>query len=162
MKRTLNVGCGTRVYKEYPSGYSCLNMDERSTLHTVDIVGDVTDLSRFANEEFDFILASDILEHFPISRTVNILREWCRVLKIGGSIEFRVPNLSAICAHYNQHGDATHVSWLLYGGQDYPGNFHYVCFNKKMLTELCAQVNLSAIEYREEGTNFILLVKKLG
>ena len=159
MKRTLNVGCGGRTYKEYPAGYTCLNMDERS-LQNVDITGDVTDLSRFANEEFSYILASDILEHFPISRTVAILREWARILKVGGLIEFRVPNLSAICEHYNTYGDATHVSWLLYGGQDYSGNFHYVCFNKKMLTELCAQVNLSAIEYKEEGTNFILVVKK--
>ena len=160
MKRTLNVGCGMRVYKEYPSGYSCLNMDERNTL-PVDITGDVTDLSRFSNEEFDYILASDILEHFPISRTVNILREWSRVVKVGGFIEFRVPNLSAICEHYNQHKDATHVSWLLYGGQDYSGNFHYVCFNKQMLSELCSQVNLVVEDYKEEGTNFILVTKKV-
>ncbi|MBV5347125.1 methyltransferase domain-containing protein [bacterium] len=160
MKYTLNIGCGDRTYIEYPAGYECCNVDERRELRNVDVVCDVTNLSEFTNASFDYILASDILEHFPLKKTVDILREWCRVLKVGGNIEFRVPNLSAICNHYIGHGDATHVSWLLYGGQDYPGNFHYVCFNRKMLTELCEQVGLVAIEYREEGTNFILLVKK--
>ena len=160
MLKTLNVGCGDRVYTEYPKGYSCLNMDERPSLPRVNIVGDVTDLSQFGDVEFDYILASDILEHFPISKTLNILKEWSRVLKVGGLIEFRVPNLAAICEHYRLHSDATHVSWLLYGGQDYSGNFHYVCFDKKMLTDLCSQVGLSSIEYKEEGTNFVLVVKK--
>lgn len=160
MKKTLNVGCGSRTYIEYPKGYVCTNMDEREDLDGLSLAGDVTKLIAFDNEYFDYILASDILEHFPLKKTVDILREWCRVLKIGGNIEFRVPNLVEICKHYAQHSDATHVSWLLYGGQDYPGNFHYICFDRKMLTELCATVGLDVIEYREEGTNFILHTKK--
>ena len=159
MKRTLNLGCGNRVYAEYPQGYFCVNMDERASLTTVDVVGDVTNLELFNAGEFDYILASDILEHFPISRTASILTEWVRVLATGGLIEFRVPNLAEICKQYN--GDnARHISWLLYGGQDYSGNFHYVCFDRKLLTEYCTNVGLLPIEYREEGTNFILLAKK--
>ena len=159
MKKTLNVGCGSRTYQEYPTGYLCTNMDERATLNAVDIVDDVTDLSMFASGEFSYVLASDILEHFPISKTESILKEWVRVLKTGGLIEFRVPNLAEICKQYSG-SNARHISWLLYGGQDYSGNFHYVCFDKNLLTEYCTLVGLSVIEYREEGTNFILLAKK--
>lgn len=158
---TLNVGSGERVYKEYPvgSGFTCINYDARDLIGYTDVVGDVRQLP-WPNEYFQTLLCSDILEHFPLKDTVNILKEWCRVLKVGGVIEFRVPNLTAICNHYNKYSDATHVSWLLYGGQDYSGNFHYICFDRKMLTDLCEQVGLSPIEYREEGTNFILLAKK--
>ena len=161
MKKTLNVGCGERTYSEYPQGHSCTNMDNRTGLSNVDVLGDVTDLSYFNDELFDYILASDILEHFPLSKTVSILRQWCRVLKIGGIIEFRVPNLPEIIKHYLNYSDATHVSWLLYGGQDYEGNFHYVCFDKKMLIDLCTQVGLKEVSYKEEGTNFILILEKL-
>lgn len=156
---TLNVGCGNRTFKEYPKGHKCINYDIRSELPNVDVVGDVTDLSRYNDETFDWILASDILEHFPLKRTIDILIEWKRVLKIGGSIEFRVPNLEAICRQYKQ-GNAKRISWLLYGAQDYPENFHYVCFDRTWLEELCTSVGLTPIQYKEEGNNFILIVNK--
>ena len=159
MKRTLNLGCGNRVYDEYPQGYFCVNMDERASLTTVDVVGDVTNLELFNAGEFDYILASDILEHFPISRTASILTEWVRVLATGGLIEFRVPNLAEICKQYNG-SNARHISWLLYGGQDYSGNFHYVCFDKTSLISICEELGLVFSNYEEEGTNFILTMTK--
>ena len=160
MKKTLNVGCGNRTYEEYPTGYKCTNYDIRETLPNVDIVGDVTDLSKFEDETFDYILASDILEHFPVAKTLEILIEWARVLKKGGLIEFRVPNLAVICANYTP-GKAQHTSWLLYGGQTYPENFHYVGFDRQFLSDFCSQVGLAPQEYREEGNNFILVTKKV-
>ena len=78
MKYTLNVGCGERTFEEYPEGYKCINFDRRD-LDCVDEVGDVKDLSRWKNGHFEYILASDIIEHFPISETDSILTEWKRV-----------------------------------------------------------------------------------
>ena len=104
-------------------------------------------------------MASDILEHFPLKETIDILKEWCRILKTGCTIEFRVQNLAAICKQYNG-SNAKHTSWLLYGGQDYSGNFHYICFDRSTLVEYCALVGLSEVAYREEGTNFILTAIK--
>lgn len=160
MKRTINVGCGDRCYKYYPTDeYKCINVDIRGDLPGVDIVCDVTKLP-YTDNYFDYMLASDILEHFPLSKTLDVLREWRRVIKPGGNIEFRVPNLAVICAQYNG-SNAQHISWLLYGAQDYEYNFHYIGFDRKWLTDLCYSANLSAVEYREEGNNFILLVKKV-
>ena len=70
MKHTLNLGCGGRTYEEYPSGYKCVNFDAREDLEGVDVVGDVGDLSAFENQTFNYILASDIIEHFPITKTI--------------------------------------------------------------------------------------------
>ncbi|RLI62938.1 MAG: hypothetical protein DRO67_06580, partial [Candidatus Asgardarchaeum californiense] len=100
-KLTLNVGCGERVYMFYPHrGYKCINVDERD-LASVDEVMDVRKLN-FPDNYFDYILASDIIEHFPISETSKILEEWARVLKTNGIIEFRMPNLKVICSNYVQ------------------------------------------------------------
>jgi predicted SAM-dependent methyltransferase len=161
MKQTLNVGCGERVYAEYPSGFKCTNYDIRADLSGVNEVGDATDLSRYGNETFDYILASDILEHFPLAKTLDILKEWRRVLKKGGTIEFRVPNLEAICKQYVS-GKAQHISWLLYGGQSYPENFHYICFDRHWLSDLCSQSKLAPQSYEEQGNNFILKVKRVN
>jgi predicted SAM-dependent methyltransferase len=161
MKLTLNVGCGDRTFDEYPAGHKCINFDERANLKRVDEVGNVKDLSRFPDEHFDYILASDIIEHFPISETNNILTEWKRVLIVGGVIEFRLPDLAAICKKYvdGKH-DAKLTSWLLYGGQTYPGNFHYVGFDRKWLVTILKGIGFSDFEVRDADNNFELKARK--
>ena len=160
MKFTLNVGCGERTFEEYPEGYKCINIDERD-LSNVDKVMDVRVLD-FPDEHFDYILASDIIEHFPIADTEFILKEWKRVLKINGVIEFRVPNLKEICRKYvDGENDTKKTSWLLFGGQGYSGNFHYVGFDRKWFSSICARCGMKEIEYKEEGTNFITKMRGL-
>jgi predicted SAM-dependent methyltransferase len=160
MKLTLNVGCGTRTYKEYPTGYKCINFDQRGDLPEVDEVGNVKDLSRFEAGKFDYILASDIIEHFPIAETQEVLKEWRRVLNPLGVIEFRLPNLAAICKQYEKAHNAKNVSWLLYGGQDYPGNFHYVGFDREFFTTQCTQAGFVVVDYKEEGFNMIVKCRR--
>jgi len=161
MKLTLNVGCGERTYKEYPPGYKCINYDERGNLNNVDEVGDVKDLSRFTDDHFDYILASDIIEHFPIVDTPHILTEWKRVLKVGGVIEFRLPNLATICkAYISGKHDAKVTSWLLYGAQTYSGNFHYVAFDRKQFATLLKQNGLEQIAVKDVGNNFEVKARK--
>ena len=169
-KITLNIGCGERTFKEYPKGHKCINVDERD-LNNVDKVMDVRKLD-FPDEYFDYIIASDIIEHFPISETENILKEWKRILKVGGIIEFRMPNLEAVVSDYLKRKDedrsdvqggipiSQYFSWLLYGGQDYSGNFHYVCFDRRLFKYTIEQVGLKEINWKKEGYNMIIKTKK--
>jgi len=162
MKLTLNVGCGERTYKEYPPGHKCINYDERENLNNIDEVGDVRDLSKFPDENFDYILASDIIEHFPIVETDKVLAEWKRVLTVGGIIEFRMPNLKVICKKYidGKH-DAKHTSWLLYGGQGYSGNFHYVGYDKQWFSSILETNGFEVFDYKEIGNNFEIKGRKI-
>lgn len=160
MKLTLNVGCGARTFEEYPGGYECINFDERS-LQKIDKVGDVRSLP-FSGEHFDYILASDIIEHFPISETSNILIEWSRVLKVGGIIEFRMPNLMAICKKYvNGNAGAKLTSWLIFGGQDYKGNFHYVGFDREFFASIIVPLGFEEIYYKDCDNNFEVKFQKI-
>lgn len=163
MKKTLNVGAGGRTYETYPApNFKCINLDARA-LPNINVVADVTNLHMFLPGEFDYILASDIIEHFPISKTVDVLKEWVRVLKLGGIIEFRLPNLAAICRQYFAGGqNAKNISWLLYGGQDYPGNFHYVGFDRAFFKEVCSSVGLFEVSYQEVGFNMIIKYRTGG
>lgn len=158
-KYTLNIGCGERTFEEYPKGYKCINIDERD-LSNVDKIMDVHKLD-FSDEYFDYVLASDIIEHFPIFETKGILTEWKRVLKVGGVIEFRMPNLKAICKKYidGKH-DIKKTSWLLYGGQGYSGNYHFVGFDKDWFKSIIEPLGFKEIEYNEIGNNFEMKVKK--
>lgn len=170
MKLTLNVGCGERTFKEYPAGHKCINYDERS-LNCVDQVGDVRNLP-FPDQHFDYILASDVIEHFPISETNSVLTEWIRVLKLGGIVEFRLPNLEAIVEDYVRRKEenrsdmeempiAHYFSWLLYGGQDYPGNFHYVGFDRRFFRKVCSDAGLETVDWRKEGYNMVVKCRRM-
>ena len=75
-------------------------------------------------------------------------------------IEFRLPNLAAICKQYAERKDARNISWLLYGGQDYAGNFHYVGFDRKLFQEEYTKVGLQEVTYSEEGFNMVIRVRK--
>jgi len=165
-KLTLNVGCGKRTYKRYPVGFECINMDNRSDLPEVDVVGDVRRIC-FPDNIFDYVLASDIIEHFTIKETKKLLAEWKRVLKPDGILEIRTPNLKFLAENYmkglidiNHPYPADFFSYHAFGGQDYPGNFHYVLFDRSWLSMLCKSCGLKEIEYKEVAQNFIMKVKK--
>lgn len=55
-----------------------------------DIVGDATDLSFFASGSFSSVFSSHLLEH--IEDTGDTLREWWRVVKVGGYLVLYVPH----------------------------------------------------------------------
>lgn len=46
----------------------------------------------FADKTFDSVYASHVLEHFVWYKTIEVLREWHRVLKDGGTITIMVPD----------------------------------------------------------------------
>jgi predicted SAM-dependent methyltransferase len=159
MGLSLNVGCGDKFLDEI-SGHPCINIDIRP-LKGVQIVCDVKRLP-FKTGYFDRILASDIIEHFPISETELVLSEWARVLKVNGNIKIRTPNLKWAAAAYMKTNDAKFISWHIFGGQDYSNNFHYVIFDHDWLVRLCAKFDLYEISYKEVGSNFELVVSKRG
>ena len=159
--KTLNIGCGTRTYTEYPEGYKCINIDERN-LAGVNMIADVSELLPFKDGEFHYILASDIIEHFPLAQIPEILNEWNRILATGCIIEFKLPDLEAIVEVYGITGDAKHVSKLLYGDQNYSGNYHYVCFDRYSFRALVEKHRFKVIQESSDGTNIVIKAIKEG
>ena len=159
MTLTLNIGCGDRTYEEYPTGYKCINLDERTDLTGTDIVCSA-EILPFPDEHFDYVLASDIIEHFPITKTTALLKEWCRVMKTGAVMEIRTPDMAWVAKHYTDNKDAKFVSYHIFGGQNYSGNFHYVIFDTNWLQSLCKDVGLYLVSTESVHSNFILKVKK--
>lgn len=157
MEVSLNIGCGAQILKDI-SGFKCINVDIRQ-LKGVDIICDVSHLP-FPDECFERILASDIIEHFPLAETENLLKEWSRVLKIGGHMKFRTPSLKWAVNYYRATGNAEFVSYHIFGGQDYNTNFHYVIFDNVWLSSLCDKFGLTTVDYKENYSNFELVVVK--
>ena len=91
----LNLGCGTRVYKDY------VNLDYHK--HSgVDVVHDLNEFPwPFKENTFDEVLAVDIVEHLPdVTRS---MKELYRICKNGAIIRIQVPHFSSATAHHEEH-----------------------------------------------------------
>lgn len=64
----------------------------------VDHIGNAADLSKFADETFESLYSSHVLEHFDYLELEKVLREWKRVLLPGGKIYVSVHNLDTIAS----------------------------------------------------------------
>ena len=112
----------------------------------VDFVGDCSDLSRFESDSIPEIYASHILEHFSLNKTLDVLKEWHRVLEPGGKLYVAVPDFGRIVELYQGTGFLS--NWMvrfLCGDQEYPTAYHYNIFDDNRLTEILNDAGFSDV-----------------
>jgi len=86
--------------------------------------------------KFDLVLASHILEHIAMEKAVGALREWVRILKVGGELVIRVPNV-AFAMEKIIAGTYHPYHWqMIYGLQNAVGEFHQNGFTRGTLLKL--------------------------
>jgi SAM-dependent methyltransferase len=93
--KILDLGCGIKPYKNYlVKNSQYVGMDETIEVWP-DTVGQVDEIP-FADEQFDSVLCTEVLEHLP--EPEKAIKEIKRVLKIGGFLYLTVPQ--EWCLHY--------------------------------------------------------------
>ena len=89
-------------------------VEQARSLVTKDVALHVADVQSFLRESestcYDVVFFHDVLEHIPRTLTIEVLSEFYRVLKPGGILSLRVPNMASLLASYNAHIDFTHVT----------------------------------------------------
>lgn len=136
----LHIGCGT---KNLP-GWK--HFDIRKLDDHIDYVGSADDLSQFADNSIDEIYACHLLEHFGRNKVDDVLKEWFRVLKPNGILRIAVPNFEAIAEEYMQNRNLNSIMGLLFGGQNYEFNYHYVTFDFDSLKTRLENVGFCNVE----------------
>ena len=125
----LNLGCGSVYLDDY------INIDQTGEC---DLIHDLNKKLPFEDASVSHIYASHVLEHFPYSHTQGLLKDWMRVLKDGGTLHIRVPDLVECCKRFVKNKDGKQWTWWLktiYGGQWHEGEFHKTGFDKARLIE---------------------------
>jgi len=124
----LHLGCGGRR----ADGYCNVDITPQDS---VDVVDDVSKLSRFPDGYARSIYACHVLEHFSHKQVPEILDRWFRVLMPGGEIRISVPDIDRIVriytknwTHFQTDGNSPWIG-LLYGGQLDEYDFHKTGFN---------------------------------
>lgn len=125
-KLKLHLGCG----KIHIDGF--INVDIKY-LPTVDVVENIRHLGSFEENSVDLIYASNVLEHLGRWEYIPALERWYALLKEGGILRVSVPDFEAICEYYIETKDLETLYPALYAGQTDPENFHYWCWDFRML-----------------------------
>jgi len=90
MKRRLEIGPGKKTIR----GFERLGIDEATK---ADYLCDASEPLPFADNTFNVVFASHILEHIPWYKTLQTLKEWVRITSLEGQLEIWVPNGILIC-----------------------------------------------------------------
>jgi predicted SAM-dependent methyltransferase len=141
----LNVGAGHIVREGY------LNVDSRE-LPGIDIVADVRALP-FDEGGVKEIYSAHVLEHFPVEELRRVvLPRWASLLEDGGKLVSVVPDVETMVAE-RAAGRMPFEDFIevMYGGQEYEGDFHFSGFSKESLTRLLEDSGLEDVKVIQEG-----------
>ncbi len=117
----LEIGCGTGLFLSYlrekgVADFLGIDRDPALAVHVPPEVAahfEVADIWRFleagaGGRRFDRIALFDVLEHFTADEGVRLLTALKSILRPGGRLVIRVPNMSSPWALQYQFGDLTH------------------------------------------------------
>ena len=156
----LHIGCG----EKFLPGYK--HIDARKFPH-VDYVTERPDkLEMFEDNSVDEIYACHLLEHMPRSviRNASVkggvknitggrgitessaLREWYRVLKVGGILRIAVPDFEAVVEEYLSDKNLDKLQSFMHGGHKYEQDYHYQTYDFKRLSDLLNRAGFSDVQ----------------
>lgn len=125
---------------------------------TVDFTCDFNEPLPIRSGEFDGVISVFCLEHISWRKTKSFLGEVFRIIKAGGRVVIVTANTEAQVQWIKDHPNGwdnnnafDSFSGVLFGDQNYAGNFHSCYFSPVILTELFQQVGFERILIRPYG-----------
>jgi predicted SAM-dependent methyltransferase len=147
----LNLGCGNRFHPDWT------NVNFTSSSEGV-IAHNLTKGIPFANESFDLVYHSHLLEHFTTIAAESFLKECYRVLRPQGILRVVVPDLEQIAITYLEALEKASS-----GSQEWAANYEWI------LLEMYDQTvrnhsggKMAAYLYQEHIPNQEFITKRLG
>jgi SAM-dependent methyltransferase len=145
----LNLGCGNEPLPGYlnidrhgPEPIDPGGMDLESFLPG-HVRGEVYPLD-WPDGSVDEIRASHVLEHFSHREVVDVLRDWVRALKPGGTLKVAVPNFAWIAEQYLA-GNPVNVQGYVMGGHADADDRHGAIFDEEELSTALRHAGCCAI-----------------
>jgi len=126
----LNLGAGDHPLEGWE------NLDRRSGQ-------EIYPLDR-ADASVDEIRASHVLEHFSHRETLDVLRDWVRVLRPAGRLRLAVPDFERIARDYLAGAAAPHEGYVM-GGHVDANDHHGALFDAESLGALMREAGLLAV-----------------
>jgi SAM-dependent methyltransferase len=136
-KVKLDVGCGG-----HPRGEDHITVDRYAgaevptpgapTPIKADIQADMWEIPVPAGS-VDEIWCAHALEHAPMAKVPEVLREFLRILRPGGRAIIQVPNFDYVAKYWLTGADRSWAERLVFGQQFHAGEFHKSAFTAGVL-----------------------------
>jgi len=131
----LNLGC----WKRYIPGF--VHVDLADYDH-IDYKRSVDDLSCFKDGSAELIYASHVLEYFTDEDAPRVLKEWHRVLEVGGVLRLAVPDFEKLTEAYLKYKDLDLVKGTIFGLMKIRGEEEEITLNHKTIYDFKTLKNL--------------------
>ncbi|MHC4131894.1 MAG: class I SAM-dependent methyltransferase [Planctomycetota bacterium] len=135
----LHLGCGNNHFDDY------INIDWRTTKAT-DVVCDIRKLP-YLDNSVTLIESYHVIEHLNRHDFQRALKEWHRVLVIGGKLIIECPNFDEAVKEYIQ-GNEKRID-NIFGLQRFLGDVHQFGYNFKRLKKALENAGFTNIEEQE-------------
>ena len=142
-EKKLHLGCGER----YLEGY--IHVDINNFDH-IDHLTNVNELSMFQDNTIVEIYASHLLEYFDIYESLEVLKEWKRVLITGGKLILAVPNFTNLIEVYSKTKRIEDVIGPIIGRwelNDKEKIYHKQIFDENSLAQLLSKSGFKNIKH---------------
>lgn len=121
----IDVGAG-----DYPRGEEFITVDKH---HEGAMVrAEMWELP-FKDGGVDEIWCSHALEHVSMAQVSPTLKDFLRVLKVGGRLILTVPDMDYIAKYWLLGQDRSWAEKMIFGQQNHAGEFHKCGFNAELL-----------------------------
>lgn len=154
-KKAVDIGCGPIDRQEQFPDFTLVRVDIRDECNP-DYRCDVR-LLPFANNEFDLVFSSHVLEHFNRSEWDSVLDEWIRILKKEGELILVLPNIEWAFIGTNCEADRLNV---FYGAQSNPFDYHYNGFWPTRIEKALNDRGFAKVEINHNGYNMIVNARR--
>lgn len=136
--------------KEIKEGWKIFDIEPRDE---VDFVGDVRDMSAFAEASCAEVYASHVLEHLPPQDILAALNGLHRILVPGGTLYLSVPDFEVLCWLFVgptfSKPEKFHVMQMAFGGQDNEHDLHRIGLTFDFMLDYLRDVGFSSVEHVE-------------
>ena len=137
--KRIHLGCGERRLPGFT------NVDARQT-EAVDMICDMLSLP-FKPESLEVVYMCHSLEHIPLLEVQPFLDGIYRLLSPKGSLYISVPDFNVLASLYLAgRAPLSMIVRAIHGGQEYPGNTHYVSYDNQMLSDFLGLSKFSEIK----------------
>ena len=167
-----NLGAGKLPIEGY------INVDVRD-VPGMDLVADVRKLDMIESNSADEVVARDVLEHMPRREWRLVLDEWVRVLRTGGVMKLRFPDMELMIQTFLNHNfkpaypekydekglkqfNFERFGQLVFGDQDVPENAHLSCLSSWIVKEHLELIGMELIKEFRDGCCDVRLTLSKG
>ena len=147
----LKLGCGDKILGVYAN----VDVAESRAGRRPDILCNFRALTPFEDNSADEILSVHVVKHFGRWEVVGVLKEWARVLKPGGRMVLKCPNLKSACEsilanpdfHTGPGPGGQRTMWEFYGDSSWrdPLMVHRCGYTPQRFAAIMAEAGLMNI-----------------